>query len=157
MAYSTTVPILAGLTILGSMTGVSIGRSTIAQINPVYFQPPSSHFYSELTPNRGPADQQPDLGGTDYVQADYAYSAAPGCGACMDYPVDYKPRHDKAVDVIEDSRSASASSEPVLASETEWREPAPANRDWVDRYTDYQVAAAPVEPAPEEVPVQPEA
>jgi hypothetical protein len=155
MGYSTTVPILAGLAILGSLTGVTIGRSTVSQINPIYFQPPSSHFYADMVPYRSSGEAQPDLGGTDYLEAEYAYSAEPACGACNDYPIDTAPLRLEAVDGIDDGRSASAPIEPSLASaETEGAEPAPASRVWIERYTNYEVAPDPVEAPEPEVPIQ---
>jgi hypothetical protein len=144
MAYSTTVPILGGLAILAAVTGVSLGRSAVAEINPVYFQPASSHFYSDMVPYRSAGSVESDLSGGDYVQADQAYSAA-GCAGCADYPVAYRPSHDPAVDGVEDDWSASA---PRLAdqasSKAEAPEPPPANRQWIERYTTYTVASEPV-------------
>src|SRR4051794_32395899 len=98
MAYMTHIPLVAGLAILGSVTGVGLGRSTIAQINPAYFQTASSHFYGDMVPNRS-SGQQSDPAAADYLQADYAYSAEPRCIGCDDYPVEYHPRHDKSLDL----------------------------------------------------------
>jgi hypothetical protein len=144
MAYSTTLPILGGLAILAAVSGVSLGRSAISEINPVHFKPASSHFYSDLVPYRGGANVQPDLGASDYVEPDYAYSASPVCAGCDNYPVDYRPRHDKAVDGQEDGRSASAALETV-STPSRVPEPPAANRQWIERYTTYTIVTEPVE------------
>jgi hypothetical protein len=151
MAYTTHVPILAGLAILGGVTGVGLGRSTIAQINPVYFQPVSSHFYGDMVPNRstsGPAE----LGGTDYLQADYAYSAAPACVGCDDYPIDARPRREKLPELYDEAWTESEPAQVVTAvAEAPADEPPAANREWITRYTTYTIQ----EPAVQTVAVAP--
>lgn len=140
MAYSTTVPIFGGLAILATVTGVSLGRSAVAEINPIHFKPASSHFYTDMVPYRSAGSVDADISGSDYVQPDYAYSAAP-----RDYPVAYQPRHDPAVDGIEDDWSASAPrATAAVSTEREAADPPPANREWIERYTTYTVASEPV-------------
>jgi hypothetical protein len=149
------LPILGGLAILATVTGVSLGRSAVGEINPVYFQPATSHFYSDLVPYRGADTIRTDPGANDYLEPEYAYSAVPVCAGCDNYAVDYRPRHDKAVDGVDDGWSASAPREAAFG-ETEVAEPLPANREWIERYTTYTVASQPVEQEEEAVPVQEE-
>jgi hypothetical protein len=158
MAYTTRVPVIAGLAILGGLTGVGIGRSTIAQVNPIHYQSASSHFYADLAPNHG-STTQAEPASTDYLQADYAYSASTNCPECGQYPVDSKPVHDRSVDAPIASWSASPPPEKVTAmvqpeSEDPLAEPPPANRQWIERYTTYSVAAEPATEAQEVAPAQ---
>jgi hypothetical protein len=149
MAYPTTMPILSGLAILATIAGVSLGRSAVAEINPVHYKPPTSSFYADLVPYRSSGSVQADLAGSDYFQAEPAYSADPGCGTCDDYPVEYRPRHDKSVDGIEDGWSASTGAsdiEGTAAADTAPPEPKPANRQWIERYTTYTIVTELVEP-----------
>ena len=44
MPATTTLPIMAGLSILGAALGVSLGRSAIAEINPAYFSEPEDEL-----------------------------------------------------------------------------------------------------------------
>jgi hypothetical protein len=126
MPASTTLPIIAGLSILGASLGVTLGRSAISEINPAYFSDPDDSFHSDLVPYRSPdwaqvqaaeyhAAQQPvvvgDLGG--------------GCIGCRDYPVEYVPQHEPAVDGYQDGYAASAAPQPaqVIIVETPRRTP----------------------------------
>jgi hypothetical protein len=156
MAYTTHLPVLAGLAILGSVAGVGLGRSTISQINPAYFQTASGHFYGDLVPNR--SRYEPSEGASsDYLQADYAYSATPTCIGCEDYPVEYRPRHEPKIDFEEENWAEPESPAVILASaERPVAEPAPANREWIERYTTYTVSTEPVEQPVEVAPAQDE-
>ena len=54
MPVSTTLPIMAGLSILGAALGVTLGHSAIAEINPAYFNEAEDSFHADLVPYRSP-------------------------------------------------------------------------------------------------------
>jgi hypothetical protein len=139
MTISTTLTTIGGLSILAATAGVSLGRDAAGEIDPVYYQPVESHFYADLSPNRSSGTAQPDPGGSDYIQADYSYLAA----ATRDYPVEYRPRHDRWVDGVDDGWSASAPVAEDAAEVSIPTDPPPPNRAWVERYTDYTLVADP--------------
>lgn len=161
MPATTTLPVIAGLAILGAAAGINLGQSAVAEINPAYFSEAEDSFHSDLVPYRSPdwaqvqaaeyrAAQQPvlvgDLGG--------------GCIGCRDYPVEYVPRHDPAVDGYrqgyEDGYAAMAP-QPAQIVIVETAAPDPA-RERIQAYSSYpvssderpaEVAAAPAEEPPE--------
>jgi hypothetical protein len=140
MAYNSTIPVISGLAILATFTGVSLGRSAVAEINPIHFRAGNSHFYSDLVPYRSSGSVEPNVAADDYFQPEPAYAVATACRGCDDYPVAYQPRHDKAVDGDLDDWSATRGPEADLASaEKAVPEPPPANRQWIERYTTYTV------------------
>jgi hypothetical protein len=163
MPFSTTLPIIAGLSILGASLGVTLGRSAISEINPAYFSDPEDSFHSDLVPYRSPdwaqvqaaeyhAAQQPvtvgDLGG--------------GCIGCRDYPIETVPRHDPAVDGYQDGYAASAPQPAqVVIVEIPVAAPDPA-RERIQAYASYPVSsdekpaeAAQATVAPAEEPAEP--
>ncbi|HEX9947231.1 MAG TPA: hypothetical protein VGA98_06800 [Allosphingosinicella sp.] len=154
MPVSTTLPVMAGLAILGAALGVGLGKSAVADINPAYFSEADDSFHGDLVPNRG----------TDWArvhQADYRAAQQPvvfgdlgtGCVGCRDYPVEYVPQHDPAVD-------RSVEGEMLTAPEPTYVEgvataPAPdPDRERIVRYASYPVSSdeKPVEVA--EAPVE---
>ena len=163
MPATTTLPIMAGLAILGAAAGVNLGRSAVSEINPAYFSDPEDSFHADLVPYRSPdwaqvqaaeyrAAQQPVLVG----------DLGSGCIGCRDYPVEYVPRHDAAVDGYQDGYSASASAvQPaqIVIVETPAADPA---RERIQLYSSYPVSsdekpaqAAEVAQAPAETPTEP--
>ena len=146
MAFSTTVPILSGLAILATMTGVTLGRSAVAEINPIHFRPASITFYADLVPYRPAGSFDPQTSGGDYFQAETAYSADPDCAACDRHSLGFERVRDTGIDGIEDGWSASAAPEPRLAAAETVPEPAPANRQWIERYTTYTIVEEVVQP-----------
>ena len=99
MPVSTTLPVLAGLSILGAALGITLGNSAIAEINPAYFNEAEDDFHADLVPYRSS-----DWG--QVHQAEYRSAQQPvivgelgsGCVGCRTYPVEYIPRHDPAVE-----------------------------------------------------------
>jgi hypothetical protein len=162
MPATTTVPIMAGLAILGAAGGISLGRSAVSEINPAYFSESDDSFHSDLVPYRSPdwaqvqaaeyrAAQQPvlvgDLGG--------------GCVGCRAYPVEYVPQHDPAVDGYrqgyEDGYAAMAPQPAqIVIVETPAADPA---RERIQAYASYPVSSdekpAQVGEAPTEEPAEP--
>jgi hypothetical protein len=147
MPATTTLPIMAGLAILGAALGVNLGRSAISEINPAYFSDPEDAFHSDLVPYRSPdwaqvqaaeyrAAQQPVLVG----------ELGSGCIGCRDYPVEYVPRHDPAVDGYQDSYSASAPQPAQIVVVETPAAPDPA-RERIQLYASYPVSSG-EQPAP---------
>ncbi|HEX8571405.1 MAG TPA: hypothetical protein VF759_01490 [Allosphingosinicella sp.] len=140
MPATTTLPVLAGLSILGAALGINLGRSAISEINPAYFSDPEESFHSDLVPYRSPdwaqvqaaeyrAAQQPVLVG----------DLGSGCIGCRDYPVEYVPRHDPAVDGYQDGYAASAPA-PAQVVIVETPAPDPA-RERIQAYASYPVSS----------------
>ena len=140
MPATTTLPVLAGLSILGAALGINLGRSAISEINPAYFSDPDESFHSDLVPYRSPdwaqvqaaeyrAAQQPVLVG----------DLGSGCIGCRDYPVEYVPRHDPAVDGYQDDYAASAPA-PAQVVVVETPAPDPA-RERIQAYASYPVSS----------------
>lgn len=50
MAHPMAWPAMAALSIAGAAIGVQLGRSAIAEINPLYFSTPQARFFADLTP-----------------------------------------------------------------------------------------------------------
>ncbi len=153
MPVSTTLPVLAGLSILGAALGITLGKSAIAEINPAYFNEAEDDFHADLVPNRG----------SDWAQvhqAEYRAAQQPvlvgelgsGCVGCANYPVAYVPRHDPAVDLYADGELLRAPEPTVVTVAAE--PAADPDRERIVRYASYPVSAEerPVEVA--EAPVE---
>ena len=147
MPVSTTLPIMAGLSILGAALGITLGKSAIAEINPAYFNEGDDEFHADLAAYRSPDWAQ-------VHQAEYRAVQQPvivgelgsGCIGCRAYPVEYVPRHDPAVDAYVEGGLIRAP-EPTVVTPAE---PAPAadpDRERIVRYASYPVSS-------EERPVQ---
>ena len=140
MPVSTTLPVMAGLSILGAALGITLGKSAVAEINPAYFNEAEDDFHADLVPNRGS-----DWG--QVHQAEYRAAQQPvvvgelgtGCVGCRDYPVAYVPRHDPAVDLHAGGELLRAP-EPTVVTVAAAAAPDPA-REQVVRYASYPVSA----------------
>jgi hypothetical protein len=140
MPVSTTLPVMAGLAILGAALGVGIGKSAIADINPAYFGEAEDSFHGDLVPNRGPDWAQ-------VHQADYRAAQQPvvfgdlgtGCVGCRDYPVEYVPRHDPAVDRYVEGETPTAP-EPAQAAVAEAAPALDPDRERIQRYASFPVS-----------------
>lgn len=140
MPASTTLPIVAGLALIGSALGVSLGRSAIAEINPAYFSDPEVPFHGDLVPNRGTDWAQ--VQALEYQQAGAADGLGTGCVGCRAFPAEYLPQHEPAVDGYQDGWAASAPVSAPASAEVwaeEKAEPDPARADIV-RYASYRVS-----------------
>jgi hypothetical protein len=158
MPVSTTLPVMAGLSILGAALGITLGKSAIAEINPAYFSEAEDDFHADLVPYRSPDWAQ-------VHQAQYQASQQPvivgelgsGCVGCRDYPVAYVPSHDPAVDLYADGGEASAP-QPAQIVVVETPAPDPA-RERIQLYSSYPVSSedkpAEVARAAAEAPAEP--
>ena len=157
MPVPTTLPMVAGLSILGAALGITFGRSAVAEINPAYFSEAEDDFHADLVPNGSPDWAQVQQ--TEYRAAQQPVMVGElgsGCIGCRDYPVAYVPRHDPAVDLYSGGYEASEA-QPAQIVIVETPAPDPA-REQIQRYSSYpvsseerpvQVAEAPVEQAVE--------
>lgn len=139
MPVSTTLPIMAGLSILGAALGITLGHSAIAEINPAYFNEAEDDFHADLAPYRSPDWAQAN-------QADYHGSQQPvvvgelGCVGCRTYPVEYAPQHDPSVDLYADGGYAQTVPQPAQVVVVETPAPDPA-RERIQAYSSYPVSA----------------
>jgi hypothetical protein len=141
MPATTTLPIMAGLAILGTAVGINLGHSAVSEINPAYFSDPEDSFHSDLVPYRSPdwaqvqaaeyrAAQQPVLVG----------DLGSGCVGCRDYPVEYVPRHAPAVDGYTVYAANAPAPAPAQVYVVEAAAPDPA-RERIQAYASYPVSA----------------
>ncbi|MGA9582119.1 MAG: hypothetical protein WBR13_09145 [Allosphingosinicella sp.] len=142
MPVSTTLPIMAGLSIMGAALGITLGKSAVAEINPAYFNEAGDDFHADLAPYRSP-----DWGQAH--QAEYRAAQQPvlihdlgsGCVGCRTYPVAYVPRHDPAVDMPVEGELLRAP-EPTNAAIAVEAAPAPdPDRERIVRYASYPVSS----------------
>ena len=137
MTHPTRLPILAGLAIVGTALSVHLGRSAIAEIDPAYFRDPEVPFHADLVPHRGPDWAQVQV--REYQQAGLNDGLGDGCVGCRDYPEEYVPQPDPAVEG-DGGGWAAGSAQPAEAVFVE--EPARESRwERVERYASYPVSA----------------
>ena len=143
MPVSTTLPVMAGLSILGAALGITLGKSAVAEINPAYFNEAEDDFHADLVPYRSP-----DWG--QVHQAEYRAAQQPvivgelgsGCIGCRTYPVDYVPRHDPAVDRYVEGGLIRAPEPTVVEGVETAAMPAPdPDRERIVRYASYPVSS----------------
>jgi hypothetical protein len=89
MPQSMTLPLVAGLAIVGAAGGVSLGRSAIAEINPAYFTDPEVPFHADLSPYRSPDWAQ--VQAAEYQQEIVPEGLGSGCVGCVPLPAVYLP------------------------------------------------------------------
>ena len=146
MPISTTLPAMAGLAIVGAALGITLGKSAIAEINPAYFNEAEDAFHADLVPHRSPDWAQ-------VHQAEYRAAQQPvvvgelgsGCIGCRNYPVEYVPRHDPAVDrYVEGAYVEGGLLRAPEPTNVEVVETAPApdpDRERIVRYASYPVSS----------------
>ena len=141
MPVSTTLPVMAGLSILGAALGVTLGRSAISEINPAYFNEAEDSFHADLVPYRSP----------DWAQvhaAEYRSAQQPvvvgelgsGCIGCREYPVEYVPQHDPSVDYYVEGGLLRAP-EPTQAAVVETPAAPDPDRERIQLYASYPVSS----------------
>jgi hypothetical protein len=155
MPNTTLLAVAGGLSIAGAAVGVTLGRSTVAEINPAYMQDAEVPFYSGLVPGGRPRADWAQVQAQEYQAEAQAPPPASGCVGCT-WPVDPTPREDPAIaryDRVQYARYESAA--PVERAEAPARivvVEQPAQRDWsnVTRYAEEPVrrasASMPAEP-----------
>jgi hypothetical protein len=84
--HSLTLPIAAGVAIVGSAGGIWLGNSSISQINPAYYSDPETRFHADLAA-QPPNWEQAQVAGTEGT----ADGLGTGCIKCRDYPEEVYP------------------------------------------------------------------
>lgn len=150
MAHATTLPVMAGLSLVGAALGVHLGQSTVAEINPAHFGDPETYFHTDLVPHRS-GGEWAQVQAAEYQQAQSGEGLGTGCVRCRDYPEEYYPRHEPVVETYS-TGWVTVPAEPV---ELVVVEPAP-DPAWerVERYASYPVSAEEAEAAIVEAPAE---
>ncbi len=111
MAHPLSLPTAGLLALLGAGAGIHLGRSAIAEINPIDFgREADSSFYAELTPHHNLDSAPRALSESDDI------ALGSGCVGCRTYPEEYHPVHDPAVDLSGRLDSSSSTQAPVQLS-----------------------------------------
>jgi hypothetical protein len=151
MPVSTTLPIMAGLSILGAALGITLGKSAIAEINPAYFNEAEDEFHADLVPYR--SSDWAQVQQTEYravQQPVIVGELGSGCVGCRDYPVAYVPRHDPAVDAYAEGELLRTPEPTVVTYAAAAPAAADPDRERIQRYASYPVSSE-ERPAPVEV------
>jgi hypothetical protein len=97
MPHSLTLPLIAAASLVGATaTGIALGHSTIAEINPKHFGvgDDGTQFYGDLAPNR-----RADWGSVAAAELQQAASAPPPvANTAATWPAAPPPVHDPTVD-----------------------------------------------------------
>jgi hypothetical protein len=140
MPHSLTLPLVAGLAIIGTAVGVSLGRSAVNEINPAYFTDPQVPFHADLSPYRTPDWAQ--VQSAEYQRDTIPEGLGTGCIGCTAAPALYLPDPQGWSDGLDDGRSASAAY--AIEPEPAPTDPVPrdAELERIDLYASYPVDAA---------------
>jgi len=98
MPQPLTIATVAVLAVAGSMSGVYLGRSAIAEINPAYYDEPETRFHADLVPNPPSFEAASVHRAGALTPAEYDRALGSGCVGCRTYPEEYYPVHDSSVD-----------------------------------------------------------
>ena len=137
-----TLPIVAGLSIIGGLGGIWLGHSAIDQVNPFFFSEPEPRFHADAVPYRSPDWAQVRV----LEEARNAGSEIVSCIGCRNWPQEYRPIRDAAFSSFDGGADGWSASAPSL----ETREPEPAavvaaepdpERQRVQAYSSYPVDA----------------
>ncbi len=144
MRVSKSLPIAAGIAIAGAAMGVQLGRSAIAEIDPLYFAERPVRFHAELAANR--SSDWAQVQAAEYQREAPAAGLGSGCIRCVPAPVEYVPERHGAIEYA--GWTVYPSEEPAEPALATLAEEAPdPERQWVERYASYAVAAEPLEAA----------
>ncbi len=141
-----TLPIVAGLSIIGGLGGIWLGHSAIDQVNPFFFSEPQTRFHADSVPYRSPDWAQVNAA----EQAQAIEGEITSCVGCLNWPQEYRPIRDAAfrsMDYGQEVWPASISTAVPAASSNQAPEPAPRaaepDPDWqrVQAYSSYPVDA----------------
>ena len=159
---SAILPSIASLALVGSALGIYLGKSAIAQIDPVYFSTPFSvaKFHADLTPSPPSFEAAPIM----FQDASTIGGLGTGCVGCQNRPAEFATYDWPAEASVlpQNVKTGSAEMFQVPLDETldAKREAARAS---IERYAYYRVDASDedrpkvVQAAAEEVEVTPEA
>ena len=134
MANPMTLPLLGILSLAGAGAGLYLGKAAVGEINPAYFRTPEPRLsYSDLSGYRSPSWAASQTSLPPIEQA----ALGTGCVGCTNYPEEYYPEHEPAVDGFAASATTPAPYEPAQLA-LQRTEPQPAVNDpgvrQVERY-----------------------
>lgn len=138
-----TLPIVAGLSIIGGLGGIWLGHSAIDQVNPSFFSQSETRFHADSVPYRSPDWAQVRA----LEEARNAGSEIVSCIGCRNWPQEYQPIRDAAFASLDGgqqgwsarpARAEIAVQEPAVAAAAV--EPDP-DRQRIQAYSSYQVDA----------------
>lgn len=135
MPQSIALSSLALLAAGGAMGGVYLGRSAVAEIDPVHYSASiPAKFYAEMVPGGYDPDRaQP-------ISEASAEGYGDGCVNCRTYPVEYVPRHDASMDAFQNAYPETGPSQIDAMLAAVDRQIAEINRGAaVQRYASYPV------------------
>ncbi len=93
MPQSLTLPTIGILSLGAVGLGMHLGNMSIAEINPIYFQPAPTRFHSDLSANR------PDFESyAPRIDAAVPMELGTGCIGCRTNPEEYVPEREPAID-----------------------------------------------------------
>jgi hypothetical protein len=136
------VPLIAGLALIGTAAGVSLGHSAVSEINPVYFTSVPDRFHADRTPQR--ADWTAPQPALSAVSAEGLGSGCFGCSAAS-----FEHYAAPAAVAYTDGWRADAerAAAPIPPAFVEEAAPDP-ERERVVRYASYPITEAEAQPAP---------
>jgi hypothetical protein len=148
MARAVDLSILGALALVGAGTGLHLGWSAIAEINPAHFSSGegASTFHGDLVPNRS-WDSAPSLG----AEQAGTLALGSGCIGCRTYPVDYRPVPDPAIEQIDARPEEPSGSAPAQLATYEQEAPEEAARRKADLERVELYSRTPVEVQEEKV------
>lgn len=149
MRLPLTLTALSVLALVGSGAGVLLGRSAVAEINPVYFSEAATRFHSDLSATPPSMDAPPALTASELSAAELGQALGTGCVRCRTASDLYYPVHDTDEDAYQ-SGWALVDPAPVAQQTVQDSEPAveadaerAAALARVHAYSSYTVAAHP--------------
>jgi hypothetical protein len=95
MPHPLTLPALSVLALVGTGTGIVLGRSAIAEINPAYYSDPEPRFHADLGPHR-PNMEAPVYRAGALTAAEMDQALGTGCVNCRLAPGSYYPVYRQA-------------------------------------------------------------
>ena len=146
-AWTRSVPMLAGLAVVGTVAGVSLGHSAISEINPVYYSEAATRFHGDQVPQRPDWTLPPPA----LSDASVVQGLGTGCFGCSGASAEYHAA--PAVTTYTDSWRADAARAAAPIEVEFAAAPPDPERKRVVRYASYPITeaeAAPEPAAPEE-------
>jgi hypothetical protein len=95
MPHPLTLPALSVLALVGTGTGIVLGRSAISEINPAYYSDPEPRFHADLGPHR-PSMEAPVYRAGALTAAEMEQALGTGCVNCRLAPGSYYPVYRQA-------------------------------------------------------------
>jgi hypothetical protein len=153
MPHPLTLPALSVLALVGTGTGIVLGRSAVSEINPAYYSDPEPRFHADLGPHR-PNMEAPVHRAGALTAAEMDQALGTGCVNCRLAPGSYYPVYRQAESgAATDYALVDSAPAPIAAVQVEASpDPAEAAAETehaealvrVHRYASYEVTQAQV-------------